>query len=145
MFTSVSPSIESYSSDVGDFCVFVEQCLFSPEHSKVDKRRWLRHSCPCVISTPRDVATISIRQKELISVLKANHLTSAKGVAQKAQTIMRQVDGSGLKVLTLDDFIVLAKKFPNLVSRVAFSRRNLVGLLLFPRVLSLLNTRWWQD
>lgn len=57
-----------------------------------------------------------IHQNELVAVLKANHLSSAKAVGKKAQTIMRQADADGSGTLTLDEFIVVAKKFPNLVS-----------------------------
>lgn len=56
-------------------------------------------------------------QDELVAVLKANHLTSAKAVAKKAQTIMRQADADGSGTLTLEEFLVVAKKFPNLVSQ----------------------------
>lgn len=51
-----------------------------------------------------------------MSVLKANHLSSAKAVANKAQTIMKQADADGSGTLTSDEFLVVAKKFPNLVS-----------------------------
>lgn len=54
-----------------------------------------------------------------MSVLKANHLSSAKAVANKAQTIMRQADADGSGTLTSDEFLVVAKKFPNLVSHKA--------------------------
>lgn len=52
-----------------------------------------------------------------MGVLKANHLATAKAVAKKAQTIMRQADADGSGTLTLDEFLVVAKKFPNLVSQ----------------------------
>eukprot|EP00752_Nemacystus_decipiens_P004626 g4222.t1 len=52
---------------------------------------------------------------ELVAVLKANHLATAKAVAKKAQTIMRQADADGSGTLTLDEFLVVAKKFPNLL------------------------------
>lgn len=54
-------------------------------------------------------------QNELVAVLKANHLATAKSVAKKAQTIMKQADGDGSGTLTLDEFLVVAQKFPNLV------------------------------
>lgn len=53
-----------------------------------------------------------------MAVLKANHLATAKAVAKKAQTIMRQADADGSGTLTFDEFLVVAKKFPNLVSYV---------------------------
>ncbi|CAM9099586.1 unnamed protein product, partial [Discosporangium mesarthrocarpum] len=56
-----------------------------------------------------------LSMSELVEVLKANHLASAKSVAKKAQTIMRQADADGSGTLTLDEFIVVGKKFPNLV------------------------------
>ncbi len=54
-----------------------------------------------------------------MAVLKANHLTTAKAVAKKAQTIMKQADADGSGTLTMDEFLVVAKKFPNLVSTCA--------------------------
>eukprot|EP00903_Cladosiphon_okamuranus_P006779 g6608.t1 len=54
---------------------------------------------------------------ELVAVLKANHLATAKAVAKKAQTIMRQADADGSGTLTLDEFLVVAKKFPNLPNK----------------------------
>ncbi|CAN0138037.1 unnamed protein product, partial [Laminaria digitata] len=62
-------------------------------------------------------------QAELVSVLKANHLSSAKAVANKASTIMRQADADGSGTLTSDEFLVVAKKFPNLVSHVNVIRK----------------------
>lgn len=35
----------------------------------------------------------------------------------KAQTIMRQAEADGYGDLTVDEFVVVAKKFPNLVRR----------------------------
>ncbi|CAM9228565.1 unnamed protein product [Pylaiella littoralis] len=52
---------------------------------------------------------------ELVAVLKANHLATAKAVSKKAQTIMKQADADGSGTLTLDEFLVVAKKFPNLL------------------------------
>ena len=66
-----------------------------------------------------------------MSVLKANHLSSAKAVANKAQTIMRQADADGSGTLTSDEFLVVAKKFPNLVSHKA---DKLLVLCRLPRM-----------
>lgn len=63
-------------------------------------------------------------QRELVDILKANHLSTEKGVAKKAQTIMRQADAGGVGTLSMDEFMVVAKKFPNLV-RVVIQRRSL--------------------
>lgn len=51
-----------------------------------------------------------------MAVLRANHLSTAKAVAKKAHTIMKQADADGSGTLTMDEFLVVAKKFPNLVS-----------------------------
>lgn len=51
---------------------------------------------------------------ELIEVLKANHMQTAKAVIKKANTIMRQVDSDGSGTLSYDEFVVMCKKFPNL-------------------------------
>jgi serine/threonine-protein phosphatase 2B regulatory subunit len=52
---------------------------------------------------------------ELVEVLKANHMQSAKAVLKKAQTIMKQVDADDSGTLSLEEFQVMAKKFPNLL------------------------------
>lgn len=72
-----------------------------------------------------------------MAVLKANHLASAKAVAKKAQTIMKQADADGSGTLTLSEFLVVAKKFPNLVGDVVV---RIVLCRLF-MILSGMNTR----
>ncbi|CAN0447276.1 unnamed protein product, partial [Ascophyllum nodosum] len=52
---------------------------------------------------------------ELVQVLKGTHLTSAKTVAKKVQTIMRQANADASGRLSADEFLVAVKKFPNLV------------------------------
>lgn len=73
-------------------------------------------------------------QDALVAVLKANHLSTARGVAKKAQAIMRQVHANGCGSLTLDEFIVMAKKFPNLVSRYRISSSWLWRASYLPQV-----------
>mmetsp|Transcript_38486 Transcript_38486/g.86385 ORF Transcript_38486/g.86385 Transcript_38486/m.86385 type:complete len:112 (+) Transcript_38486:3-338(+) len=53
---------------------------------------------------------------ELVAVLKANHLQSQPdAVRRKAETIMKQTDKDGSGTLTLDEFLVVSKKFPNIL------------------------------
>ena len=53
---------------------------------------------------------------ELIKVLKANHLVSDNAaVARKAATIMKQVDKDGDNRLNMEEFQVIAQKFPNIM------------------------------
>lgn len=73
---------------------------------------------------------MSMFQRELVDILKANHLSTEKGVAKKAQTIMRQVDAGGVGMLSMDEFMVVANKFPNLV-RVVIQRRILFCAVCF--------------
>lgn len=57
-----------------------------------------------------------ITEDELLNILKANHMmTDASQVKKKAQTIMRQADDNGDGKMSLDEFYVIAKKFPNLL------------------------------
>lgn len=57
-----------------------------------------------------------ITEDELVNILKANHMTTeASQVKKKAQTIMRQADDNGDNKMSLDEFYVIAKKFPNLL------------------------------
>lgn len=56
-----------------------------------------------------------ITEDELINILKANHLTTHEQVRKKAATIMKQADDNGDGRMSLDEFYVIAKKFPNLL------------------------------
>ena len=57
-----------------------------------------------------------ITKHELIQILKANHMAKLEGeVARKAETIMAQADKEGDGVITYDEFVVVSKKFPNIL------------------------------
>jgi putative heme iron utilization protein len=60
-----------------------------------------------------------ITKAELLKILKSNHMASHDAeVARKADTIMAQADKDGDGVITFDEFVIVSKKFPNiLVSR----------------------------
>jgi serine/threonine-protein phosphatase 2B regulatory subunit len=58
-----------------------------------------------------------ITNEELTRILKANHMASSNAeVARKAETIMSQADKDGDGVITFDEFVIVSKKFPNIVS-----------------------------
>ena len=55
-------------------------------------------------------------EEELIEILKANHMVgNAAQVLKKAQTIMAQGDTDGSGEIDLEEFVVVAKKFPNIL------------------------------
>ncbi|CAN0200849.1 unnamed protein product, partial [Phaeothamnion confervicola] len=57
-----------------------------------------------------------ITRQELVKILKANHLAQADAeVARKADTIMAQADKDGDGVVTFDEFVIVSKKFPNIL------------------------------
>merc|ERR1711988_1079407 len=57
-----------------------------------------------------------ITKQELIKILKANHMASSdKEVMRKAETIMAQADKDGDGVITFDEFVIISKKFPNIL------------------------------
>ncbi len=56
-----------------------------------------------------------LTEEELIEILKSNHMTSAAAVKKKAQTIIKQVDKDGDARISLEEFKVVAKKFPNIL------------------------------
>lgn len=57
-----------------------------------------------------------ITKAELIKVLKSNHMASYDSeVVKKAETIMTQADKDGDGVITFDEFVIVAKKFPNIL------------------------------
>ena len=57
-----------------------------------------------------------ITKDELTRILKANHMASQDSeVARKSDTIMAQADKDGDGVVTFDEFVVVSKKFPNIL------------------------------
>jgi len=57
-----------------------------------------------------------ITKQELLKILKANHMASSdKEVIRKAETIMMQADKDGDGVINFDEFVVVSKKFPNIL------------------------------
>ena len=57
-----------------------------------------------------------ITKEELTKILKANHMASDDAeVARKADTILTQADKDGDGVVTFDEFVVVSKKFPNIL------------------------------
>lgn len=56
-----------------------------------------------------------ITEDELVNILKANHMTTEAQVKKKAQTVLKQADDNGDGRMSLDEFYVIAKKFPNLL------------------------------
>ncbi|DBA04666.1 TPA: hypothetical protein N0F65_012249 [Lagenidium giganteum] len=56
-----------------------------------------------------------ITEEEMINILKANHMATPEQVKKKAQTIMKQADDNGDGKMSLEEFHVIAKKFPNLL------------------------------
>ena len=57
-----------------------------------------------------------ITKGELTRILRANHMASNDSeVARKADTIMAQADKDGDGVVTFDEFVIVSKKFPNIL------------------------------
>ena len=57
-----------------------------------------------------------ITKGELTRILRANHMASCDAeVARKADTIMQQADKDGDGVVTFDEFVIVSKKFPNIL------------------------------
>ncbi|KAJ8603720.1 hypothetical protein CTAYLR_000215 [Chrysophaeum taylorii] len=57
-----------------------------------------------------------ITKGELTRILRANHMASSDAeVARKADTIMQQADKDGDGVVTFDEFVIVSKKFPNIL------------------------------
>ena len=57
-----------------------------------------------------------LTMEELTKILKANHMASSNAeVGRKAETVMSQADKDGDGVVTFDEFVIVSKKFPNIV------------------------------
>lgn len=71
-----------------------------------------------------------ITKAELMKILKSNHMASHDAeVARKADTIMAQADKDGDGVITFDEFVIVSKKFPNILVRPP-PRHSLTSLTL---------------
>ena len=56
-----------------------------------------------------------LTEEELIQMLKSNHMTTEANVLKKAKTIMKQADIDGDGHITLEQFVVISEKFPNIL------------------------------
>lgn len=56
-----------------------------------------------------------ITEDELINILKANHLSTPAQVERKAKTILKQMDDDGDNRIDLQEFLLISKKFPNIL------------------------------
>ena len=56
-----------------------------------------------------------ITQKEIEEILRGNHILSLNSVRRKAETIMRQAHTNESGAITLKEFIIISKKFPNIL------------------------------
>jgi len=61
-------------------------------------------------------STGSITHRELVKILRANHMAKAEAeVSRKAETIIAQCDKRSDGIVTFDEFVVVSKKFPNIL------------------------------
>ena len=60
--------------------------------------------------------TGSITHHDLIKILRANHMAKTEAeVSRKAETIIAQSNKNNDGVITFDEFVVVSKKFPNIL------------------------------
>jgi Ca2+-binding EF-hand superfamily protein len=60
--------------------------------------------------------TGSITRTELVRILQSNHLAKTEAeVVRKADTIMAQCKKGYDDVISFDDFVIVARKFPNIL------------------------------
>ncbi|KAL3781442.1 hypothetical protein ACHAW5_001519 [Stephanodiscus triporus] len=61
--------------------------------------------------------TGSITHRELVKILRANHMAKSEAeVSRKAETIIAQCDKRNDSSITFDEFVVVSKKFPNILA-----------------------------
>ena len=56
-----------------------------------------------------------ISQREVEEILRGNHMISLASVQRKAETIMRQARANKEGAITINEFVVVSKKFPNIL------------------------------
>lgn len=60
--------------------------------------------------------TGTITHLELVKILRANHMAKTEAeVSRKAETIIAQCDKLNDGIITFYEFVVVAKKFPNIL------------------------------
>lgn len=62
-----------------------------------------------------ELKTGYITQKEVEEILKGNHMISLSSVQRKAETIMKQASANSAGAITMNEFVVISKKFPNIL------------------------------
>lgn len=61
-------------------------------------------------------STGSITHQELVLILRANHMAKTEAeVTRKAETIIAQCDKRNDGTITFDEFVVVSRKFPNIL------------------------------
>lgn len=101
--------------------------LFDPERTgKVDLREFLL-GCFNFVDLSREVRlpltfqmydedkTGYISIKEVRLMLQGNHMLSLASVEKKAQTMMRQAVANESNAITVKEFLIVTKKFPNII------------------------------
>ncbi len=92
------PPLPQFLISVSNFCA----------SSKEDK---LRFAFECFAQGNQTIV-----KDELVRILMANHMAvSEKEVLKKAETVLAQADQDGDGVITLDEFNLVAKRFPNIL------------------------------
>eukprot|EP01038_Epipyxis_sp_PR26KG_P009668 gene9668-13017_t len=56
-----------------------------------------------------------ITQKEVEEILRGNHMIGLASVKRKAETIMKQAHSNQVGAITLKEFVIVSKKFPNIL------------------------------
>mmetsp|Transcript_33001 Transcript_33001/g.65742 ORF Transcript_33001/g.65742 Transcript_33001/m.65742 type:complete len:175 (-) Transcript_33001:219-743(-) len=67
-----------------------------------------------------------LEMKELVAILSANHMQSEDAVQRKAETIMKTADRDGNGELSIEEFRIVAQKFPNILFP-SFSKKSTAG------------------
>ena len=61
-------------------------------------------------------STGSVTHTELVKILRANHLSQTEAeVSRQAETILAQCDKRNDGTISFDEFVVVSKKFPNIL------------------------------
>ena len=62
-----------------------------------------------------ELKTGYISHKEVEEILRGNHMIGILSVQRKADTVMRQAATQGAGSITMNEFVVVSKKFPNIL------------------------------
>eukprot|EP01035_Chromulina_nebulosa_P016954 gene16954-22446_t len=83
--------------------------VVTPNPEKVDLHKQIQKSID------DELLQGTIDRKDIEEILKGNHMINVTSVQRKVDTIMKHIQNITEQIITLNEFVIIAKKFPNIL------------------------------